>query len=44
MEEESPEEFFIPYIWSLVYHSSNLYFNPARILLFSLATTETPAS
>lgn len=41
VEEESPEEFFIPYIWSLVYHSSNLYFNPSRILLFSLATVET---
>ncbi|XP_012945055.1 dymeclin [Aplysia californica] len=36
VEEESPEEFFIPYIWSLVYHSANLYFNPGRILLFSL--------
>ncbi|XP_076439068.1 dymeclin-like [Babylonia areolata] len=39
VEEESPEEFFIPYIWSLVYHSSNLYFNPSRILLFSLASS-----
>ncbi|KAK3095350.1 hypothetical protein FSP39_013559 [Pinctada imbricata] len=39
VEEESPEEFFIPYIWSLVYHSSNMYFNAARILLFSLSNT-----
>lgn len=36
VEEESPEEFFIPYVWSLVYHSSRLYFNASRILLFSL--------
>lgn len=36
VEEEKPEEFFIPYVWSLVYHSSNLYFNPSRIQLFSL--------
>ncbi|CAI9733168.1 Hypothetical predicted protein [Octopus vulgaris] len=39
VEEESPEEFFIPYMWSLVFHSSHLYFNPARIVLFSLAVS-----
>ncbi|CAE1315788.1 DYM [Acanthosepion pharaonis] len=39
VEEESPEEFFIPYIWSLVFHSSHMYFNPARIMLFSLAVS-----
>ncbi|XP_059158576.1 dymeclin-like isoform X2 [Physella acuta] len=38
VEEESPEEFFIPYVWSLVYHSSNMFFNANRILLFSLNT------
>ncbi|KAL3886406.1 hypothetical protein ACJMK2_026404 [Sinanodonta woodiana] len=38
VEEESPEEFFIPYIWSLVYHSSNMYFNASKIVLFSLAS------
>ncbi|KAH3746684.1 dymeclin-like [Dreissena polymorpha] len=38
VEEESPEEFFIPYIWSLVYHSSNLYFNATKIILFSLSS------
>uniref|UniRef100_A0A6M2DDL9 Dymeclin n=1 Tax=Xenopsylla cheopis TaxID=163159 RepID=A0A6M2DDL9_XENCH len=27
VEEESPEEFFIPYIWGLVLNSSALYFN-----------------
>ncbi|GFO41736.1 dymeclin-like [Plakobranchus ocellatus] len=42
VEEESPEEFFIPYVWSLVYHWSNLYFNPGRILLFSLNTGADP--
>ncbi|KAL5020400.1 hypothetical protein ScPMuIL_003292 [Solemya velum] len=39
VEEESPEEFFIPYIWSLVYHSCNMYFNTARIVLFSLTSS-----
>ena len=39
VEEESPEEFFIPYVWSLVYHSSNMYFNASRILLFSLSSS-----
>ncbi|XP_052785704.1 dymeclin-like isoform X2 [Mya arenaria] len=38
VEEESPEEFFIPYIWSLVYHSSNMYFNATKIILFSLSS------
>ncbi|CAH1789250.1 unnamed protein product [Owenia fusiformis] len=38
VEEDQPEEFFIPYVWSLVYHSSNLYFNPSKIQLFSLNT------
>ncbi|PAA55814.1 hypothetical protein BOX15_Mlig005385g3, partial [Macrostomum lignano] len=33
VEEESPDEFFIPYIWALVYRSSNLYFNPSKLLL-----------
>ncbi|XP_013380447.1 dymeclin-like [Lingula anatina] len=40
VEEDQPEEFFIPYVWSLVYHSSNLYFNASRIQLFSLGTTQ----
>jgi hypothetical protein len=39
VEEDSPEEFFIPYIWSLVYHSSNMYFNASRIVLFSLGSS-----
>ena len=38
VEEERPEEFFIPYVWSLVYHASNLYFNPTHVQLFSVQT------
>ncbi|XP_072032862.1 dymeclin-like [Amphiura filiformis] len=38
VEEDQPEEFFIPYVWSLVYHSSNLYWDPDRVELFSLNT------
>lgn len=34
VEEEQPEEFFIPYVWSLVYKSSTLYWNPDHIQLF----------
>jgi hypothetical protein len=34
VEEEQPEEFFIPYVWSLVYKSAKLYWNPERIQLF----------
>ncbi|XP_050397262.1 dymeclin [Patella vulgata] len=40
VEEDSPEEFFIPYIWSLVHQSSNMYFNPSRIILFSVGNSE----
>jgi hypothetical protein len=25
VEEDQPEEFFVPYVWSLVYKYSNLY-------------------
>ena len=39
MEEERPEEFFVPYVWSLVYHESELYFNPSRIHLFTVQTS-----
>ncbi|ESO98060.1 hypothetical protein LOTGIDRAFT_239130 [Lottia gigantea] len=41
VEEDSPEEFFIPYIWSLVHQSSNMYFNPTRIILFSVGNADT---
>uniref|UniRef100_A0A6I8PPN4 Dymeclin n=1 Tax=Xenopus tropicalis TaxID=8364 RepID=A0A6I8PPN4_XENTR len=37
VEEEQPEEFFIPYAWSLVYHSGvGLYWNPQDIQLFTM--------
>ncbi|NXC43696.1 DYM protein, partial [Penelope pileata] len=37
VEEEQPEEFFIPYVWSLVYHSAvALYWNPHDIQLFTM--------
>jgi len=38
VEEDRPEEFFVPYVWSLVYHESELYFNPSRIHLFTVQT------
>ena len=34
VEENEPEEFFIPYVWTLVYNSSGLYWNPDHIALF----------
>ncbi|XP_054439596.1 dymeclin isoform X2 [Pteronotus mesoamericanus] len=37
VEEEQPEEFFIPYVWSLVYNSAvGLYWNPQDIQLFAM--------
>ncbi|XP_056399798.1 dymeclin isoform X1 [Hyla sarda] len=37
VEEEQPEEFFIPYVWSLVYNSGvGLYWNPQDIQLFTM--------
>nr|CAD7393095.1 unnamed protein product [Timema cristinae] len=34
VEEDQPEDFFIPYVWSLVCRSSGLYWNPTNIKLF----------
>jgi len=34
MEEEAAEEFFVPYIWSIIYKSSFLYWNKTNISLF----------
>lgn len=34
VEENEPEEFFIPYVWTLVYHKSGLYWNPKCICMF----------
>ncbi|XP_075788804.1 dymeclin isoform X2 [Pelodiscus sinensis] len=37
VEEEQPEDFFIPYVWSLVYNSAvALYWNPQDIQLFTM--------
>ncbi|XP_036275750.1 dymeclin isoform X1 [Pipistrellus kuhlii] len=37
VEEEQPEEFFIPYVWSLVYSSAaGLYWSPQDIQLFTM--------
>lgn len=37
MEEDQPEDFFIPYVWSLVFSSGvGLYWNPHGIELFSM--------
>src|SRR5205085_9488352 len=35
VEDDQPEEFFIPYIWQLVYRSSLIYFTSQNILLFN---------
>ncbi|XP_058879732.1 dymeclin-like isoform X2 [Acipenser ruthenus] len=37
VEEDQPEEFFIPYVWSLVYNSTvGLYWSPQDIELFTM--------
>ncbi|KAM4051337.1 dymeclin isoform 2-T3 [Anomaloglossus baeobatrachus] len=37
VEEEQPEEFFIPYVWSLVYNAGvGLYWSPQDIQLFTM--------
>ena len=36
-EEEQPSEFFIPYVWSLVFHRSALFHNDTGITLFPAA-------
>lgn len=35
IEEGQPEEFFIPYLWSVVFHSSDIYWNSKNILIFN---------
>lgn len=34
VEEGQPEDFFIPYLWSLVFHASDIYWNSKNILIF----------
>ena len=37
VEEDQPEDFFVPYVWSLVFNSAvGLYWNPQGIELFSM--------
>lgn len=37
VEEDQPEDFFIPYVWSLVFNSAvGLYWSPHGIELFSM--------
>lgn len=37
MEEDQPEDFFIPYVWSLVFNSGvGLHWSPHGIELFSM--------
>lgn len=35
VEDEQPEEFFIPYIWTRIYYSSGIVWNSKRIVLFN---------
>ena len=35
VEENEPEDFFIPYVWSLVVSGSDLHWSPANVSLFS---------
>jgi len=35
VEDDQPDEFFIPYIWTLVYKNSSLFFNSRNIVLFN---------
>lgn len=34
VEEDSPDEFFIPYVWSLVYRQAGLAFDPKSLRSF----------
>lgn len=35
VEDEQPEDFFIPYIWSLVFRCSNIFWSSQNIVLFN---------
>lgn len=35
VEDDQPEEFFIPYMWTKIYYSSGIAWNPKRIVLFN---------
>ncbi|CAF1028148.1 unnamed protein product [Adineta steineri] len=34
VEEEQPEDFFVPYVWTLVYKSCNLHWSSESVLIF----------
>ena len=44
VEEDQPEEFFVPYVWSLIYHHSRLYFNSSRVQLLNILPSPSPTS
>lgn len=35
VEDEQPEDFFVPYIWTRVYYSSGIYWEPRGIQIFN---------
>ncbi|CAF0880831.1 unnamed protein product [Adineta ricciae] len=38
VEEEQPEDFFVPYIWTLVYKSCNLHWSAESVFIFKQPT------
>lgn len=44
VEEEQPEDFFVPYVWTLVYKSCNLYWSSESILIFKQQQQQPPTS
>mmetsp|Transcript_5021 Transcript_5021/g.7791 ORF Transcript_5021/g.7791 Transcript_5021/m.7791 type:complete len:774 (+) Transcript_5021:56-2377(+) len=42
-EEARPEEFFTPYVWSLVYQHATIVWNSERIVLFSSSSLDAEA-
>ena len=43
-EEQSPEEFFVPYVWSLVVSSTTIPWNLHAIALFQPVTSSNAAA
>ncbi|CAG0881772.1 unnamed protein product [Cyprideis torosa] len=39
VEEENPEDFFVPYVWTQVFEASGIYWNAANITLFGQANS-----
>jgi dymeclin len=40
VEEDQPEEFFVPYVWSIVYQSSGLYWIDRSVKLYPVNNIE----